>query len=416
MRASTQETENGGAGKTRASLLRRILYFALFLILATSPTQYAFEIRPGMYLSIVDPLIWITAALLALDVLITKRLRRIQYPPVIMVLFVLLAVLSIVRASAPFTAVKDAIQYVEYFVVGYILFADVIRTSGRLRRFVFWFLGISTVVIVLGAVQYFRPETADFDVSASFGNRNVFGGYLSICLPLAFATALYDPVRLRRLWLWALTAAGLGVVLSGAAFLAVSAALLFTSMVKGRKAFALTAVILLAGAIFVLPRMPRDNARKMYESVSLYGPEGRTAKRYGEWQAAAAMAGHNPLLGVGVGNYQANIGQYYGTIPNPPVPAEPDSQNLYLVLASSIGLPGLVCLAGMLILFMVKSLRAFGSAAGVAKGVALGAGGSVLAFALNSVWSPLLVRGLGIPLVFVLTLIALLQQKPADAE
>jgi ABC-type uncharacterized transport system permease subunit len=53
------------------------------------------------------------------------------------------------------------------------------------------------------------------------------------------------------------------------------------------------------------------------------------------------------------------------------------------------------------------------------RGAAAGLAGSVLAFAVNSVWSPLLVRGIGVPLAVVFGLIAalgMIQKGDAGAE
>ena len=42
----------------------------------------------------------------------------------------------------------------------------------------------------------------------------------------------------------------------------------------------------------------------------------------------------------GLGGYQKQIGPFYGVVPNATGPAEPDIQNLYLVLGATCGLPG----------------------------------------------------------------------------
>jgi O-antigen ligase len=120
------------------------------------------------------------------------------------------------------------------------------------------------------------------------------------------------------------------------------------------------------------------------------------------------MAGENPVLGVGAGNYQANIGMYFRAIPRPggqAGKAEPDSQNQYLVLASSVGWPGVV--------FLLALFLGCGAAAasacnrlppGPERGWALGLFGSILAIAISGNWSPFLIRGLGLPLAFLLCL------------
>jgi hypothetical protein len=113
----------------------------------------------------------------------------------------------------------------------------------------------------------------------------------------------------------------------------------------------------------------------------------------------------HPWTGVGLGNYQKHIGQYYAQVPRRTGPAEPDTQNLYLVLASSLGLPGLLAFLAVLAYAASAALRgAAGAAPEDRRWQAWGVAGALGAFAITAVWHPLLVRGIGLPLVFLLAL------------
>jgi len=178
------------------------------------------------------------------------------------------------------------------------------------------------------------------------------------------------------------------------------------ALLRGVRVFLPIAAVSLVLWLFVVPELPRENAVALQESIQLYDADNAVALRYTEWQAATYMIEENPLLGVGTGGYQDHINIYYGMLPNPGgIKMAADTQNLYLVIGSSIGLPGLICFAGMLIWAMLSALRRHAAAASIMeKGAAAGAFGGLLAFAINAVWSPLLVRGLGIPLVFLFAL------------
>jgi O-antigen ligase len=209
-------------------------------------------------------------------------------------------------------------------------------------------------------------------------------------------------------------AAGLAVNLSGASWFAVAAVLVCMAAWRGHKVFIPVFAALLVAQIVVLPNLPRENDVAHFKSLALYDGGGTINRRYPEWQAAYDMTLNHQWLGVGMGNYQKHIGQYYSSFARPTGPTEPDIQNLYLVLAASAGFPALL----LFIVLLSGALRdARRGAAHGAAGLGLGAGGAILAFAVTAVWHPLLVRGIGLPLVFVLALARLsAQEKKPDGN
>jgi O-antigen ligase len=232
-------------------------------------------------------------------------------------------------------------------------------------------------------------------------------------LPVLFGLAVALPCWKRRAWMLPVVCLGLVTTLSGATFLAVALGLGLVCAARGQKTFLGFAAVFLLCTVLLPPVLPRPNADILHESVALYGPEGRVTKRYPEWQAAAEMTRENPWLGVGIGNYQKNVGQYYGTIPSPAEKLESDTQNLYLVLASTTGLPGLFCFVGMLALFAARAARGVVTAhSPFASALALGLLAGLVAFAVNALWSPLLVRGIGIPLAVNCALASALAAAP----
>lgn len=386
----------------RDGILKKLITFGVLAVVVVAPTQYSFEIRDKTYVSLVDPLVWLVCFLWFADLLRARKLTSIKPPPLFSILFILTAVLSIMRTSNLFSGLKDIFQLVEYFIVAFMLFSGSVSDLKDLKKVLYVFLGTATAVILFGLTQYLDPSIADFKVKATFGNRNVFGGYLAIVLPLMYGLMLFAPDWKRRAWFLLAIVAGLGMTLSGGTFLALSLSLAIISMFKGQRIFLVLVVVLLVGTVFVLPCLPRNNGEVLDESVRVYGDESQVSTRYTEWQAAIAMIRKNPLLGVGMGSYQDNIGRYYGSLPNPVSAAEPDSQNLYLVIASSAGLPGLICFLGMLFFFAAKAAGVFfHSTDWFAKGLALGVLGSIIAFSINCIWCPLLVRGIGVPLALV---------------
>ncbi len=389
-----------------ASLLNRIVLLGTLLVIAVAPTQYGIEVAKKTYLCVVDPLVWLVAALWGLRVLLTRDWRAIRWPPAAAWLFLALAALSLTRSDNVKGSAKDLFQFVEYFAVAGMLFAaqfEAAEPRAWARRV---FLATVAVVVACAAVQYALPAVPAFKVAGTFGNRNVFGGFLSLALPIVLGLLFYDPAWPRRLGYAALLAAGLAVTLSGATLLALGVAGVGMAAVRGRLALLATVALLAAFVLYGLPNLPRRNLDTAYDSVALFNGEAEVSTRYTEWQAASLLVLDNPLRGVGAGNYQGNVGRYFGTLPDPAGrTAEPDSQNLYLVLAATLGIPGLLAFAALLATGAAGAARQFARAPdAVSRGLALGLLGSLTAYAINCVWSPLLVRGIGVPLALVCAL------------
>ena len=159
---------------------------------------------------------------------------------------------------------------------------------------------------------------------------------------------------------------------------------------------------LLVAQVYVLPNLPRENDVVHFRSVALYDEDGVVVKRYPDWQAAYNAVLTHPWLGVGMGNYQKRVGEFYDNVPQRTGANEPDTQNLYLVLAASAGFPALLLFIVMLCGAVRRARRA--AAHGPGQWLGLGVGGALIAFAFTAVWHPLLVRGIGLPLAFVLAL------------
>jgi len=406
------------------------------LTLCTAPTQWTLITNPRLGLA--DLLLAATAGVWGLDILLTRGWRRLwaARPHWTHLLFTLCAAAAVCTAVDRGEALKELVQIFEYFIVGAMVFAAFLRerddtalVGARLVSHppLFPTLGVVTaVVLALALVQYFspaghrsiacfaEPKTLDIIVNVlggrespllvggTFGNRNVLGGFMTLALPLAAAGAL-GAVRgiAARIGCALLLLAGLTVILSGAAYWAVIIAVVALAAARGVKVFIPVALVLVLWQACVLPNLPRENDLCHFESVALYDDAGQPTRRYPEWQAAASMILTHPWLGVGPGNYQRQVGPFYGQVPNATGPAEPDIQNLYLVLGATCGLPALLAF-GALLTTAIGSAQKAGRAGVVA---------ALAAFSLACVWHPLLVRGLGLPLVFVLALARHPQQE-----
>ncbi len=427
-------TESPVPSRSPIERLDLVLRYGLMLVLLLAPTQAGLQVA-GFYLSPVDPLIWLLALIWGLSLMLGGRWRRVRWIPGTAVFFVLAIALSIPRAMSKTDALKDLVQAAEYFLAAGLLFANLFR--GRSLR---WALGVhlaaALAIVALASAQYLHPGVADFLVRGTFGNRNVLGGYLALCLPLMFAMALFGGFDWRlRLALVAVVVAGLLINLSGGTLLALFIALPFVALCHGRRAALATFAALMVLFLLAVPRMPRNNFLELHASVSVFDADGDLSARYTEWLGALAMWHEQPLLiggpdwlrvedewgsglspagwliGVGAGNFQRNIGMYYGYLPQVNINVtEPDSHNTYLVLLSTVGLLGVLGFALMLLQSAFRALRLTVTDDRLARGIAVGVAAALAAYAVNALWAGLLVRGIGVPLAFTLILPWLLAQ------
>lgn len=371
----------------------------MLLAVAVAPAQWSLRLPGGPYLTAGDLLI---ALALPLAVAAGVRPWRLPWPHLV---FGALTLLSAWCAADRREAAKEWLQVALYFLVASALAAAALRHGGVLwlRRGVRLFLGVGALIVGLALWQYWGGAADDpLSVRGSFGNRNVLGGYLALLLPLAFGLLLGAESWRRRAGLAALLLAGFAVALSGPALLAVALVCVVLAARRGPRWWLATCALLLAGYLWLLPLLPRANDRVLYASMALYDDAGQPERRYPEWQAAANLTLEHPWVGAGLGGYQRQIGPYYGVVPNATGPAEPDIQNLYLVLSASGGLPA--CLAFVAMLATAIAGAAGGAAGRRAPLPGLGAGvaGALTAFAIAAIWHPLLVRGLGLPLALLL--------------
>ncbi|MBA4387915.1 MAG: hypothetical protein C0404_08030 [Verrucomicrobia bacterium] len=396
--------------------MNTLLKSCIVAILFLTPTQFGFEVAKNVHVSVVDPLIWITLAIWLAIQIRNGRLKSTCPGIVLPALFILAAGISVVHAENRLAWLKEMIQALEYFVAAYLVFAG-IDDEKFLRRLVRLWLFIAGAITIAGAIQYFATPVDDMHVSATFGNRNIFGGYLAMMLPMALATMVWTHRWWLRFLMLSMVMLGFVVNLSGGACIAMVIATGCVAMARSRWIFAIHVVVVLLLVAVALPRLPRQNDEKIWQSISIYDGNDDVARRYKEWHAAAAMARENALFGVGAGNYQQNLGRYYGTLQIPSHVAEPDSQNLYLVLASSMGIGGVLSFLGILMFFGLKSCVAAARTGNIQhRSIAVGLAGLLIGFSIGSIWSPLLVRGTGLTLAMAIGLVTALGRLTASSN
>jgi hypothetical protein len=418
----------------------------------------------------------LVALLFGLWVLLALKNRRqlawCKWPPVAVWAFLGAALLSGINAADVEDWATECVQLFLYFLAGFTLAANLLRTEKQVRQATLALTLATVAVIALGVKDYYQhifgapPALEDpLMVRSTFTSRAVFGGYLALVLPLFLGLLLQARRWASKLgWALLLILGAVPVLTAGTliALLATSLILLVGTARKFVPAFIRVLILLaVAGGVMYFPS--ERHLPYLWQSVALFDEAGArqaaqgravdefTAKRYREWlaacrllsydgwqerwsqqleqkyaQAEAAGQEFNPeaerpqrsvlpniVLGVGAGeNYQASIGQHYGSLPNPSLEKmEPDTHNVYLLVASQMGLLGLFALLHMAFDFMGRARRVLrAQSQGYPAALALGLWGCLLSFLIYSLWGSLLTRGTSLVLVTLLALIATLER------
>jgi cell division protein FtsW (lipid II flippase) len=335
-------------------------------------------------------------------------------------------ILHILKAILTTKEFKEAfaqiLQWTGFFIFAPLIFVNLMydRSGEKVllrRRLALACLAIGVIAAI---VINLLPNQALANVW--FSSPNMYGGFLAVAVPLIFAKVLSHRNKIKAEWVW----------VSGLLGMMVLVALLYTMMdlwsvtalilgvvIAGfmYKARARTATIVILALIFVLALWPKQQVRNVYRFQTWQVPSDTqfVKKQYIEWYVAARRTidprMHAFATGIGAGNYQFSIGSYYARLPNEEK-MPPGSNNLYLVLADDIGILGLASLLWMLGYFFKRAWEA----TRMNRNDWLGAGiiGLLVSFLFVNNFHALIVRGIGLILVFAFSL-AIVAKMQAEA-
>lgn len=402
-------------------------FWAVLVLLAVAPGQLAYAVDPkhGPFLAYADVLAAGIIAAWGLWKLRQGRLRHLLWPPHQTWALLTVAVLSGLGAENLQAAAVEIAQVVLYFVLAYMLFADVLGGVGRQRLALLVLLAGTSVAILFAATQYVTA-TDPTSVRAGFQSRTAYSAFLVMVLPLFYGMLLQS----RRIWerVWAAGALTLGAVtiLSPGLLLVLVLVLLVMTVVCGSRG-QLWVFLPAAGLFWLLTTQGLPLNRQVHQElvnpyeegevhklmdVEAFAESGQpiVKKRWIEWVPALNMMAEHFLLGVGTGNYQLNIGrpEYYGFLPNVKK-SEADTNNLYLVAGSSMGFAGLVALMAFMGHFAGRAVNLWRrTESQEAKVWAAGLCGLALAIPVVNVFSSLFVRGTSLAWALGYALIAVM--------
>jgi hypothetical protein len=436
----------------RRDRLSPVILILVLVAVVVHPTSRAFSLAwlgrlPGLpeeivekapRLTLADIVIWLAGGLLFIRMLVRRDFSVLRTLPAAAVLLVSLATVSMVFAKSRFTAVAEVVQHFEYFLVFYLAAVSVLTTRGRVELALSLWLGVACIAAAWGLAEYLDRSRSAVEVAGPFLNRNVLGGYVAMLAPLCWGLLLHRRAWPTLLQSLALPAAGFVVVLAGGPWMGMAVGVLVVSAVRSRRLLPVVLPAMLVLVVGVYPVLPRNNAEVLAKSLGVFDTDMKTVVRAPsadlveaarisprclEWQACLRSLTpgiHDELgmtrlehsgrllVGVGIGNYQQNIGRFYGTLPKPNENTiEPDTHNLYLVMAVSTGVPAALAFLWLVGSFIRRAAAGCRDAHDpFLRGLFLGCIGAMASLLVTNIFTQTLVHGSGPAMILVFALVS----------
>ena len=275
---------------------------------------------------------------------------------ILLILFAII-VLSFVKGWIP-QCLMTFEQMGKNFIV-YFLIINLVDSKNRLKGLI-WVLMIFSAILGFNTIQEYQSLGAETAGKLRLGgfSGGYFGGagdfaiVMNIMVPFAFFLFLGErPWILRPVALFLMgifTAAMICTNARGGGVIAFAAAALLIAFFglrspgRGRK-FVTVAIIAVcvAGILAFAPSQFKERAA----SIGNYQSEGTALRRIEYWKIGVSMFVHNPLLGVGAGNYPIRYWDYGGWEKQWRV-----CHNMFIQTAAELGMGGILALLYLLYL------------------------------------------------------------------
>ena len=308
------------------------------------------------------------------------------------------ALVSSVQGLEPSEAVADVFLLLTASAL-FVAILNICRTRDQLLVVVAGALCALLIASVHGVVQHFEGvfSTQGFvaggesvgRVQGSFGHPNEYAGFVALLLPLAVAVAATKelPSQLRLLAGAAALAAvpALNYSYARAAIASLVLGALIWLLIMRPKLAVIAAVVVAVGAVALAPGV-------LKERFNPESAEDDVALRSDVAQSALDIYGEDPLLGVGVNNFQTAYSERFAAetagqrrlLHNEQLLVPTASPSQYLNTLAEQGLVGIGALAIFLLLALGSAWRVSKARDPAVRGLGLGIGIAVLAVVLYS--------------------------------
>ncbi|MFC1460912.1 O-antigen ligase family protein [Verrucomicrobiota bacterium] len=328
--------------------------------------------------------------------------------PVPVLGIICISFMSLANAANIALGLKEAVQFGIYMV----LFAIVFLFASRHKYVSILSAAMTVVCIGVLALSLWQLIADGVSPYGVLRNRNVLCG---LVVGLIFVSGAWMESIAGRLGTVCamLIVAVTAMVVPSSGWVSMGMAVLVLCAIRKSRNVALrigaAAVLGVAASVFFF----RGHFVSQLANLSWIDPNGHDiSQRYIEWYAALNMIKENFVLGVGAGNYQLCIGKYFGLLPKLNT-LEPDTQNGWLIIGSTMGMVGLCMFVW---LFLGAGMQGIKSLRSGSDGKAAGLLGAAVAWGVMSIFTPVFMRETGPFVIIVLGILwAMSSESPTSS-
>lgn len=228
----------------------------------------------------------------------------------------------------------------------FLLITNLVDTIPRLKKLIVVYIALNAWLAITSYWAFAHGDvylSSTFDraegLTSSGGDPNRLGITLVAGIPFAALFLFYGKIRLRVLAVATIAISLIVLVMTGSRTSFIGfAALLIAFAITRRKKFILIplAALLIVGIFIAVPAQ----YQKRYLSVENRDQDISYMNRIRAWHAGLKMMEHNPLTGVGVGNFADANGAEYWPGTGRKVWLQPHS--LYVQVGAELGIVGVI--------------------------------------------------------------------------
>jgi probable O-glycosylation ligase (exosortase A-associated) len=276
--------------------------------------------------------------------------------------FVAMVVLSIITAVHQRRAYDIFMEIIVYFLM-LTLATNIARTMGQLKKLIWLLLLIHGYFAIRGIYNLFLAPgfsaptgggTSGVVGTSFLADENDFALALNVMIPFAFFMFEHYRNKIKSLIAGALMVLySLGVVarFSRGGLVGLAVVVGYCVMFSKRKMIAVAAVVvMLLAMVAFAPSSYWEEAQTIGDTS-----EDTAMQRLQYWTAAFRMFVDHPIIGVGAGNGGIHLPDYMSYLENPGRQWGRAFHGTIPQVAAELGLVGLCCYLGMLVI-MIKSL------------------------------------------------------------
>ncbi len=354
-------------------IIHKLISLSLFILpLVVLPTG----IFPLSYNTPKIFLLYSICAVLLILLLIKYKDLCFDKSDIVLLVFIFLAFISTIFSVNVKTSIFGAFNRHEgllTFCCYYILYycAKYYFRPNKITKNII--LVVISLICILSILQYYNVPGIEYifnhSAAGTFGNRNFFGSFISICLPLLICLYLFKGNKI-YLIITTLVFYSMLASLTRSAWIAFIIyciiGFIYIIKIKDKKVLKnfglLSIAFIIAFLVFFIsnPNAILNRGAKTISEISTNTSFG--SGRGTIWRAALKIIGDNPIIGCGpdafLSELARNNNDYLTNEIYPTLKAYPDkAHNEFLQIASTIGIPALLIYLIFLILTIKKLIK-----------------------------------------------------------